>query len=66
MYQLGGEHWASFYPRTVKTLLVNQQPDGSWPPEGYYADSLFGNAYTTALAVLSLGAANQLLPIFQR
>jgi hypothetical protein len=29
-------------------------------------DSQFGNAYTTALVVLSLGAPNQLLPMFQR
>ncbi len=66
MYQLGGRHWEEFFPRTAKTLLANQQRDCSWPAEGYAADAAFGNAYTTALAVLSLGAANQLLPIFQR
>jgi hypothetical protein len=66
MYQLGGEHWESFFPRAAKTLLSNQDRDGSWPAEGYFQDAMFGNAYTTALAVLSLGAANQLLPIFQR
>jgi hypothetical protein len=66
MYQLGGEHWEAFFPRAAKTLLANQDSDGSWPPEGYFQDAAFGNAYTTALAVLSLGAANQLLPIFQR
>jgi hypothetical protein len=66
MYQLGNRYWEDFYPRAVHTLLENQQRDGSWPAEGYPGDGVFGNAYTTALAVLSLGAANQLLPVFQR
>jgi hypothetical protein len=66
MYQLGGRHWEEFFPRTVKTLLDNQRPDGSWPVERYRRDGQFGNAYTTALVVLSLAAPNQFLPIFQR
>jgi hypothetical protein len=66
MYQLGGRYWQEFFPPTVRTLLANQQPDGSWPIDSQWHDSQFGNAYTTALAVISLGAPNQLLPIFQR
>jgi hypothetical protein len=66
MYQMGGEHWAKFFPRTVRTLLANQQKDGSWPAESHLNDSQFGNAYTTALVVLSLGSPNQFLPVFQR
>jgi hypothetical protein len=66
MYQLGGEHWARFFPRTVRTLLKNQNPDGSWSAENHHYDAQFGNAYTTALAVMTLGAPNQLLPVFQR
>jgi hypothetical protein len=66
MYQLGGRHWAQFFPRVVKTLLANQQPDGSWPADTHWHDSQFGTAYTTALVVMTLGAPNQLLPIFQR
>ncbi len=66
MYQLGGDHWERFYPRIVRTLLANQQPDGSWPADSHFSDGPFGNAYTTALVVLTLGAPNQLLPIFQR
>jgi hypothetical protein len=66
MYQLGGEYWEKFYPRAVHTVLANQQPDGSWAPESHFHDAQFGNAYTTALVVLCLGAPNQLLPIFQR
>jgi hypothetical protein len=66
MYQMGGKYWQSFFPRTVRTLLANQQRDGSWPAESHFFDGRFGNSYTTALVVLSLGAPNQFLPIFQR
>lgn len=66
MYQLGGRHWAEFYPRTVDVLLSGQAYDGSWPPEKHTNDEPFGNAYTTAIGVIALGAPNQLLPIFQR
>ena len=66
MYQMGGKYWEQFFPRTVRALLANQQPDGSWPAESHKNDAQFGNCYTTALVVLSLGAPNQFLPIFQR
>lgn len=66
MYQMGGEHWARFFPRVVRTLLANQNSDGSWSAERHHYDAQFGNAYTTALAVMTLGAPNQLLPVFQR
>jgi hypothetical protein len=66
MYQLGGRYWEQFFPRTARTLLANQQRDGSWPAESHFNDAKFGNAYTTALVVLSLGAPNEFLPVFQR
>jgi hypothetical protein len=66
MYQLGGQYWEQFFPRVVRTMLANQASDGSWPAESHFNDGKFGNAYTTALVVLSLGAPNQLLPIYQR
>jgi hypothetical protein len=66
MYQLGGRYWKEFFPRAVKTLLANQQADGSWPAESHFNDGKYGNAYTTALVLLTLGAPNQLLPIYQR
>jgi hypothetical protein len=66
MYQLGGKYWQEFFPRIVPVLLANQQPDGSWPVDSYRVDARFGNSYTTALVVITLGAPNQLLPIFQR
>jgi hypothetical protein len=66
MYQLGGKYWQEFFPRIVPVLLANQQSDGSWPADSYRVDARFGNSYTTALVVITLGAPNQLLPIFQR
>lgn len=66
MYQLGGAYWERFYPPVVRTLLANQQSDGSWPPESHFHDAQFGSAYTTALVLLTLGAPNDFLPIYQR
>lgn len=66
MYQLGSPYWEQFFPRTVTALLAHQRPDGSWDAETFHRDRPFGNSYTTALVVLSLGAPNQLLPVFQR
>lgn len=66
MYQMGGKYWRAHFPRTAKALIDNQSPDGSWPAEKHHYDARFGNAYTTALVVLTLGAPNQLLPVFQR
>ncbi|MBL8848511.1 MAG: hypothetical protein JNG89_02460 [Planctomycetaceae bacterium] len=65
MFQLGGEYWEQFYPAFQQVLLENQNADGSWEPEAAH-DARFGNAYTTALGVLSLTPPYQLLPIYQR
>lgn len=66
MYQLGGRYWGEFFPRVVEVLLEHQERAGSWPADSHWHDSQFGSAYTTALVVMTLGAPNQLLPIFQR
>ncbi len=66
MYQLGGKYWAQFYPPAVEAILANQQPDGSWPVDSQFHDAPYGKCYTTALALLTLGAPNQLLPVYQR
>lgn len=66
MYQLGGKYWERFFPPAVRALLENQQPDGSWPIDSQFHDAAFGSCYTTALVVITLGAPNQLLPVFQR
>lgn len=65
-YQLGGRHWRQFFPPMVKVILENQNSAGSWDAESHSSDRKFGNAYTTALMILSLGAPNQLLPVLQR
>jgi hypothetical protein len=65
MAQLGGQYWKGFFPPLVRTMLQNQSADGSWLPE-QGGDEVFGNEYTTALAVLALTPPLQLLPIFQR
>jgi hypothetical protein len=66
MAQLGGHYWEKFFPVLVKVLLDSQAPDGSWPEEPGSGDYIFGNDYTTALAVLSLTPPYQLLPVYQR
>jgi hypothetical protein len=66
MYQLGGDYWREFFPPLARTLVASQNPDGSWDAESHTDDDMYGNAYTTALVLMSLGAPNQLLPIFQR
>jgi hypothetical protein len=66
MAQLGGRYWEEFFPKLVDVLLENQAADGSWPAEPHSGDDKFGNAYTTALAVLSLTPPYQLLPVYQR
>ncbi len=66
MYQLGGKHWREFFPSTAMTVVRAQRPDGSWPAESHHRDRVFGNAYTSAICLITLGTPNDLLPIFQR
>lgn len=65
MFHLGGHYWSRFYPRMANTLLLNQRADGSWPVDAT-KDAMWGNSYSTALAILSLTPPFQLLPIYQR
>jgi hypothetical protein len=64
--QLGGKYWEGIFPPLVKAVLSVQSHDGSWPPEPNRGDSVYGNLYTTALAVLALTPPYQLLPVYQR
>jgi len=66
MYQLGGNHWAVFFPPTIRTLVSNQQPDGSWVAPRNELETVYGSTYATAMAVLAISAPNQILPVFQR
>jgi hypothetical protein len=69
MAQLGGHYWDQFFPPMAEILLKAQNPDGSWPPEQAHETSgvsIFGNAVSSALAILSLTTPYQLLPVYQR
>lgn len=66
MFQLGGDYWRRFFPPLAETLLAHQGQDGSWDPEGDHNGDYFGRSYTTALSILALTPAYQLLPIYQR
>ena len=66
MAQLGGRYWKQFFPSLANVLLQSQQSSGEWPAEPYGSDRMFGNTYTTAMAVLSLTPPLQLLPVYQR
>jgi hypothetical protein len=63
--QLGGKCWQEIFPTLTKTLLDAQQPPGNWPSETS-GDQYYGTSYPTALSVLALTPAYQLLPIYQR
>jgi len=63
--QLGGHYWTGIFPPIVHVLLRVQRPDGSFPSENRN-DGMFGRDYSTAMAVLSLTPAYQILPVYQR
>jgi hypothetical protein len=65
MAQVGGDAWNEIFPQIVSNLLDEQTEQGGWPA-GSSNEKLFGPAYSTSLAVLSLTPAYQLLPIYQR
>src|SRR5207249_8971831 len=65
MAQLGGRYWQGFFPPLTRTLLQNQSSSGAWMAEPG-EDEMFGQAYSTALAILALTPPFQLLPIYQR
>jgi hypothetical protein len=64
--QLGGRYWEGIFPPLAEAMLGAQSPDGSWPPEPNHGDAMYGNLYTTAMAVLSLTPPYQLLPVYQK
>lgn len=64
--QLGDKYWEGIFPPLAEVLLSVQSSNGSWPPEPNRGDAVYGNLYTTALAVLALTPPYQLLPVYQR
>ena len=65
MYQLGGKHWESFFPKTSDVLIRNQNQDGSWDKCNSDGGA-YGQCYSSAMSILALSAPNQLLPVFHR
>jgi hypothetical protein len=63
--QLGGDYWKEIFPPIAHLLIRAQHPDGSFPLE-IAPDSIFGPCYSSAMAVLSLTPAYQILPVYQR
>ena len=76
--QLGGRYWKGIYPPIAEVLVKNQEADGSFiaPGSGFARggrgggrgnnEAQYGEVYATAMAVLSLTPAYQLLPVYQR
>ena len=55
-----------FYPKLLLVLSHHQHEDGSWDAEAAMGDAVYGNAYTTALAVLALSTPYQSLDSHRR
>jgi hypothetical protein len=66
MALLGGYYFEEFYPKLLLTLSHHQHDDGSWNPEAQRGDRIYGNVYTTALAVLALSPPYQKLDTYRR
>jgi hypothetical protein len=64
--QLGGHYWKGIYPPLAEAIITTQLPDGACPTEPNRGDVVFGQTYSTSLAVLALTPAYQLLPVYQR
>ncbi len=75
--QLGGRYWTGIYPPIATILVKAQEADGYFlAPDaaggfrggrgGGTGEAAYGPMYSTAMAVLSLTPAFQLLPVYQR
>jgi len=64
--QLGGAYWQRIFPPLAEVLSTIQLADGSFPPEPRMGDAMFGQCYSTSMAVLAMTPAYQLLPVYQR
>ncbi len=63
---LGGSYFREFYPNLLHVLAENQHSDGSWDPESFSSDTVFGEVYSTALAVLALSPPYERLQTYLR
>ena len=64
MFHVGGEHWKTWFPAVASELVAGQRPDGSWEAVG--SEKMWGDCFSTSLAILALTTPNQLLPVYQR
>ncbi|QDU79605.1 Prenyltransferase and squalene oxidase repeat protein [Polystyrenella longa] len=65
MFQMGGRYWTDTRDPLFKTLLDEQQPDGSWLAN-HGSERSAGKVYCTTMAILALAVEYQYLPIYQR
>lgn len=61
MYLAGGERWARWWPAIRDELVARQDDGGSWSDY-----QQFGQAYSTAMALIILQMPKRYLPIFQK
>ncbi len=59
-FQLGGKYWETYAGWMYPHYLPLQRADGAWPGRKY------GDAYTTAMVLLSMTVPYRQLPIYQR
>ncbi len=62
LFQIGGPIWRGFASWMYDTFVPQQRADGSWGGAGNQGN----DAYSTAMAVLSLAVPYRMLPIYQR
>ncbi len=60
LYQRGGADWEEYYGAISRTLLSNQQPNGSW------TRSAAGPVYATSVSLIILQLPLGYVPAFQR
>ena len=66
MYQLGSPYWDQFFPRTVRTVLANQQPTARGTPKASNRPKVRQFLLDRPGDSRRSAPPNQLLPVFQR
>ena len=61
MYQVGGDHWKQWYPRSAIACSASETRTEAGPE-----DTEAGTEYATAMAILVLQVPAGLLPIYQK
>jgi hypothetical protein len=61
-FQLGDEYWEKFAAQMYDIMLPAQNKEGFWPDQG----PLYGDFYSTSMAVLAMSVPYRQLPIYQR